>query len=123
MAIRKLSIEQNEAVDGLLEEVRERLDELSGADRELLFAYRRRIYLRLTHDERGTPAHRKKLKRAKMLEQDGKCQICGLPLPSTEAELDRFVASAGYTPENTQLVHHQCHRDQQRDRGFKVAPK
>ena len=61
---------------------------------------------------------RAKLKKLKMKEQAGKCSICGEPLPEKEAELDRFVAWKGYTPKNTQLIHHDCHRRQQQDRGF-----
>jgi hypothetical protein len=83
--------------------------EIAGADTELLFALRRRLIVKLTHDERGTPAHRNKLKSLKRIQQNGACAICLKPLPEKYAELDRFNASAGYTPENTRLVHHECH--------------
>jgi hypothetical protein len=69
-------------------------------------------------DERGRPSHRRKLKALKMIEQKGKCAICRKKLPETEAELDRIHAPSGYTPENTRLVHHTCHRQQQSERGL-----
>jgi hypothetical protein len=114
----RLTTEQSEKVNALLNEIRVKLQKMSAGDPKLLFSYRRRIFIRLTHDERGTPTHRRKLKQLKMTEQAGKCAICEIALPDTEAELDRFEAWLGYTPENTQLVHHDCHRRQQRERGF-----
>jgi hypothetical protein len=36
------------------------------------------------------------------------CPICSKQLPEKYAELDRFGASAGYTVENTRLVHHRA---------------
>src|SRR4051794_475035 len=109
----KLSPAQIAAAITLHNSIRKRLDRLSASDPELLFALRRRLVVKLTHDERGTPAHRNKIKRLKRVEQNGMCPICSKELPSKYAELDRFVASAGYTMENTRLVHHDCHiRDQ-----------
>jgi hypothetical protein len=81
---------------------------MSSGDPELLFALRRRIIVKLTHDERGTPAHRNKIKRLKRAAQNGMCPICSKQLPEKYAELDRFGASAGYTVENTRLVHHRA---------------
>jgi hypothetical protein len=115
---RKLSKEQSEKANALLDEVRSKLQILSSGDPQLLFYLRRRIFLRLTYDERGPPAHRDRLKQLKMSAQNGKCAICGKGLPKTESELDRFLAWKGYTPENTQLIHHDCHRSQQKQRGF-----
>ena len=40
------------------------------------------------------------------------------PMPQKGSELDRFVAWKGYTPENTRLVHHECHVEDQRRKGF-----
>jgi len=94
------------------------LEKLSGGDAQLLFALRRRIFSRLTYDERGAPAIRKKLKERKWKEQRGKCSICGDHLPISGSELDRFDAVLGYTLENTRLVCHDCHRAQQEERGF-----
>jgi hypothetical protein len=75
----------------------------------LLFAYRRRLLVKLTHDERGTPAQRNKLKLIKLRAQDGKCGRCGKDLHLKYSELDRTKASDGYTVANTRLVHHDCH--------------
>jgi hypothetical protein len=113
-----LTAEQVQQATDLLNEIRTRLDQLSDGDRALLFALRRRIYIRLSYDERGTPAQRSKLKNTKWKEQRGKCSICNEDLPVSEAELDRLDAVAGYTAANTQLIHHACHRKQQADRGF-----
>jgi len=118
MSNRKLSpIEISGAVK-LLNSIRANLDRISGGDPELLFALRRRLVVKLTHDERGTPAHRNKIKRLKRAEQNGMCPICGKELPLKYAELDRFNASAGYTVENTRLVHHACHIQDQAEKSY-----
>jgi hypothetical protein len=114
----RLTPEQSARANALLETVRIRLTELSSGDPVVLFAMRRRVYIRLSYDERGTPAQRIKLKNQKWKLQGGKCAICNMDLPVTEAELDRFDALAGYTSENTQLIHHACHRKQQEERKF-----
>src|ERR1019366_10167251 len=99
MANRKLSPVEIAAAVRLHNSIRMRLDKLSTADPELLFALRRRLIVKLTHDERGTPAYRNKIKRLKRAEQNGICPICSKELPLKYAELDRFSASAGYTME------------------------
>lgn len=113
MRNRKLSVAEVAEVDKLLRSIQADLDRKSAGDRELLFALRRRLIVKLTHDERGTPAFRSKLKQLKRTEQNGMCAICGEKLPLKYAELDRLKASLGYTPENTRLVHHECHIDDQ----------
>lgn len=118
MANRRLTPAEIEKANALLSKVRDDLEKLAGEDRELLFAYRRRIVVKLTHDERGTPAHRNKLKALKLKEQNGICPMCSKELPSKYAELDRFDASAGYTPENTRLVHHECHINDQAKKSY-----
>jgi UTP:GlnB (protein PII) uridylyltransferase len=65
----RLSEHQIQEANSLLDHVRARLTELSQGDQELLFALRRRIYIRLGYDERGTPQHRTKLKNQKWKEQ------------------------------------------------------
>jgi hypothetical protein len=113
MPNRKLTATEIATAVTLHNSIRKRLDKISAGDPELLFALRRRLVVKLTHDERGTPAHRNKIKRLKRAEQNGMCPICSKELPPKYAELDRFSASAGYTTENTRLVHHDCHiRDQ-----------
>jgi hypothetical protein len=119
MPKKQLSEDEIQAANSILDDVRVRLAELSKGDPELLFALRRRVYIRLQYDERGTPQHRNKLKNQKWKEQRGKCAICHDDLPEIGAELDRFDAAAGYTKENTQLIHHECHRKQQAERGYR----
>lgn len=51
---------------------------------------------------------RRKLKAQKRREQDGLCAQCRTPLPDKYCVLDRLVASAGYTAENTRLICRQC---------------
>ena len=119
MASRRLSESESKEANALLNNIRARLRVLSGREPKLHFAYRRRIYIRLMNDERGTPAFRKKLKAQKLLEQQGKCALCHKELPKSESELDRFIAHAGYTPKNTQLIHHHCHRKQQAVRRYR----
>ena len=116
---RGLTEPESKKANALLDNIRERLQALAAGDPELLFAYRRRIHIRLMQDERGRPALRRKLKAQKWLDQKGKCALCGKSLPKAESELDRLIASAGYTVGNTRLVHHVCHRKQQAKRGFK----
>lgn len=114
----RLTLEQTKEADALLESIRAQLAALSGGDPKVLFAYRRRIFMRLSYDERSTPGRRKKLKMQKRKEQGGKCAICSEDLPVSGSELDRHDATGGYTAENTQLVHHDCHRKQQSERRF-----
>jgi hypothetical protein len=116
MANRRLTERERSDCDNLLDVVRDRL---SALDPEARFAMRRRLIVKLTHDERGTPAHRNKLKALKRIQQGGRCPICGEALPEKYCELDRFRASAGYTPENTRLVHHQCHINDQASKAYK----
>jgi hypothetical protein len=60
------STEQLVNANELLAYIRKRLDELSGADRELRFVYTRNITKELGYDERGKPmARRKQLKKEK----------------------------------------------------------
>jgi hypothetical protein len=118
MPNRKLSAVEIASAVKLHNSIRMRLDKLSAGDPELLFALRRRLIVKLTHDERGTPAHRNKIKRLKRAEQNGLCPICSKELPLKYAELDRFSASAGYTMGNTRLVHHDCHIQDQAGKSY-----
>ena len=120
MANRQLTKEElDQMFSPLLEEVRSKLVELSGKDGELLWALRRKLSKELTYDERGKPAHRKKLKAKKRAEQDNKCAVCGASLPDKNAELDCIEAMKGYIAENTRLIHQDCHRQIQEERGFR----
>jgi hypothetical protein len=118
MPNRKLLPLEIAAAVKLHDSTRNRLDKLSASDPELLFALRRRLIVKLTHDERGTPAHRNRIKRLKRVEQKGICALCPDELPLKYAELDRLNASAGYTMENTRLVHHDCHIKDQKQKAY-----
>ncbi len=102
----------------LFTDVRAKLDVASAGDADLLWALRRKLAKELSYLERGKPMERKALKLAKRVQQRGLCAICGQPLPESGAVLDRIVAMAGYTLENTRLVHHECDRKLQAERGF-----
>jgi len=118
MANRRLTLEELARVNVLLDHVRADLAALAGDDRELLFAARRRVVVRLSYDERSTPAERTKLKALKRREQANLCAFCKEPLPEKYAELDRINASDGYTGGNTRLVHHNCHVEDQAAKGY-----
>jgi hypothetical protein len=118
MPSRRLTSEEAQKAEVLLKEVLAKLAELAAGDSQLLFALRRRLFTRLSYAERGDPRHRKKLKDLKWKEQRGICALCPAELPITGAELDRLDPVLGYTSENTRLVHHECHRKQQEERGF-----
>lgn len=108
MPNRQLTSEELGRANDLLAEVRSRLETLAGGDKELIFAYRRKVFKELTYDERDKPAARRKLKDQKWKEQRGLCAICGEPLPEKYSILDRFNAVEGYTKENTQLICQAC---------------
>lgn len=116
----QLTKEQREGLFApLFERVKADLSKLANNDPELLWALRRKLAKELVYLERGKPSHRKRLKELKYSEQVAFCSICGDILPFKDTELDRIEAFGGYTRENTRLVHRECHRAQQKDRGFR----
>ena len=119
MPNRQLSKDELALIKPLLEEIRERLKLLSGTDSELLFAYRRKVAKELIYEERSRPGDRRRLKKLKHVEQNGICPLCDKELSLKYSELDRTNASTGYTKENTRLVHHQCHVDDQAAKGYR----
>ena len=121
MSNRRLTSEEIAKVDAIQARAVSDLGAMARGDPELLFAARRRLFTRLMHLERGTPAQRTKLKAEKWKAQSGKCAMCKKGMPQKGSELDRFEAWKGYTAENTQLVHHDCHVEDQRRKGFNDA--
>ena len=94
----RLTSVQLESARSLLQEVRARLTDPRGGDTDLEFAYCRKSYKELMHDERSKPMVRRKLKALRMSEQCVLCAICKEPLPERGAVLDRVRAVDGYVP-------------------------
>jgi len=94
------------------------LEKLSEGDAATLWALRRKLAKELVYQERGTPAYRGKLKDLKREEQGNICPFCGRALPLKGAELDRIEGFLGYTQENTRLVHHKCHIQDQASKKY-----
>lgn len=115
----RLTKEQLSEAKTVFEELCQKINALAGGDAGTLFAFRRRLRKWLEYEERGTPMERRKLKELMWKRQRGICAMCQKDLPETETELDRFDAVLGYTEGNVQLVHHECHRSDQRQKGFK----
>jgi ribosomal protein L44E len=103
----------------LIDEVRNRLKELSDGDLDLMWALRRKLYKTLTYDERDNPTNRRILKQVKRAVQKNRCASCGKGLPEKNAVLDRFEAMKGYTEDNTQLICPECNVRIQEERGYK----
>ena len=116
---KQMSDKQRAAGQKILALVRGAIDLASDGDAELSWRLRRYVYIRMMYEERGNPAQRKKLKIAKIEAQKGKCAMCGKLLPKIGAELDRIDQLAGYTPDNTRLLCHWCHRKDQERLAFK----
>ncbi len=118
MPNRRLTSPEIAILDRLQASTVEALDVMAAGYPELLFALRRRLFTRLMHIERGTPAHRNKLKAERWQGQQGLCAMCNGPMEQKGSELDRLVAWKGYTTENTRLVDHDCHVADQKRKGF-----
>jgi UTP:GlnB (protein PII) uridylyltransferase len=69
MPSRVLTNEELGKARELLDDIRQRLLTLSNDDKDLLFAYRRKIGKELIYDERSHPSVRRKLKRSRWLDE------------------------------------------------------
>jgi hypothetical protein len=118
MPNRNLNPDELKLANDLLAAIRRRLTALAAGDRLLLFAYRRKVVKELGYDERGKPGARGKLKALKWGQQNGNCAECGKGLPLKYSELDRRKAADGYTIENTELVHAECHQKRQAEKAY-----
>ena len=114
-----LTDDQREKVIPILQTVRAAIERAAAGDLSVQHQMRRYIAKRLEFDERGTPTQRRKLHELKWKRQKGICALCPEQLPEREAELDRLIATDGYTEANTRLVHHDCHRRAQEAKGYK----
>lgn len=118
MANRRLTEKELVKVRALLNDIRAKLMKLSGNDKELLFAYRRKVFKELNYDERRKPMTRRALKGKKWKEQRGLCALCNEELPDSYTVLDRLNAVDGYTFENTRLIHQDCDVLHQKSKGY-----
>ncbi|MGC1463490.1 MAG: hypothetical protein WA802_14905 [Terracidiphilus sp.] len=118
MANPNLNAEELKLAHHLLDEIRGKLDALASGDVNLLFAFRRKIYKELIYLERRKPMTRRRIKLQKFDRQSGKCARCNLEMKISYSELDRKIAVEGYTVENTELVHAECHRARQAAKGY-----
>jgi hypothetical protein len=120
----RMNADQLATARQILVELRQRITGAAGTDQQFAFALRRYVFKNLSYDERDTPARRTKLKLQKLSDQCGVCAYANCPAPhlkmtkEQEPELDRLDAIKGYTPENTVLMHHGCHRLSQKEKRF-----
>jgi hypothetical protein len=120
MATVTLDDTQEQVAKVILKFARDQIQAVSQGNEGRAFAVRRYVYIRLQMDERGTPASRKKLKMTKFDEQKGICPICGERIEKIKGtHLHRKNASEGYSSENVELVHAQCHGKQQEQKDYK----
>ena len=118
MSNRQLTNEERELANQILSDVREHIKEHSNEDTSLEWALRRYVYIRLQHDERGTPMERRMLKAKLMAKQHALCPICGKQLPEKGSVLDRLEAMKGYTEDNTRLLCPSCDTKIQEQRRY-----
>lgn len=118
MPSRKLTKAEAAVADAILDRVKADIEAAAGKDPVLLFALRRRTFIRLMYWERKTPAERRKLQKFKYAEQAGICAECGRPMELQGSELDRADPVLGYEPDNVRLIHHECHVADQKAKGF-----
>jgi len=116
---RNLTPKELAQANALLDNINTRLIKLAHGDKELLFAFRRKVFKELSYAERSKPAIRRKLKALKWKEQGGKCHRCKKPMPEKYSVLDRVNAVDGYTAENTHLVCPECNIKTQKERGYR----
>jgi hypothetical protein len=120
MANRILTKEETKKLfEPLLRLVNNRLEKFSMKDKNLLWALRRRLALRLIYAERGTPMYRRRLKAQKREQQNNLCAVCLKKLPKTDVVLDRLKAMNGYTAKNTRVLCRDCDFKVQTKRRFK----
>ena len=110
MTNRILNKDELAKANTLLVRIRSDIDALAGGDKELRFAYNRKVSKMLVYDERDGPMERRKVKAAKRREQKDLCARCSKMLPEKYAVLDRLRAADRYTMENTRVLCEPCDR-------------
>ncbi|OFZ53299.1 MAG: hypothetical protein A3D92_15985 [Bacteroidetes bacterium RIFCSPHIGHO2_02_FULL_44_7] len=111
--------ERGQLFEPLFGKVKKLLENASRGDKELLWALTRKLRKEVMYLERGKPGTRRRLKKYKREEQNGKCAVCKRKLPHRGAVLDRLFAMRGYTKENTRLLCPRCDARIQRQRHFR----
>ena len=118
MPNRQLTKDELSNATDLLSEVRAKLVVLAGDDKDLLFAYRRKVFKELIYDERSKPMDRRALKAKVRKIQEGFCPECKQILPQTYCVLDRANAADGYVLGNVRLLCEPCDRKIQIERRY-----
>lgn len=118
MPNRRLDDNELARANGLLGDIRRQLAELSSGDKELLFAYRRKVAKELMYDERSKPMVTRALKNKMRKKQEGVCALCEEALPPTYCVLDRFKAVDGYVEANVRLICQSCDTAVQKERAY-----
>ena len=118
MANRILTSSERQIAGIVVDDIRERLHQLSSNNADLEWALRRYVYIRLQNDERGTSMERRSLKAKLVMRQHADCAICRKPLPEKGAVLDRLEAMKGYTEDNTRLLCPSCDKTVQEQRNY-----
>jgi 5-methylcytosine-specific restriction endonuclease McrA len=109
--------ERTDKADPIIAKVREMIRDAATGDAELEFAIRRRVWNKIGQDERSLKV-RIALKKLKRTKQDGKCTLCGGPLPAKGSVLDRLKTMDLYTEANTRLLCPDCDRRVQEERRY-----
>jgi hypothetical protein len=78
-----MGMDPNQLVDPLLQEIEQRLAQLSDGDSYLRDVLRKRLISKLNANERRAAARRRALNAQKFVAQRGKCAVCGLRLGGT----------------------------------------
>lgn len=115
----QLNKAQIKQAHSLLDKIRKQIVVLAKDSPELIFAFRKKIRKELTYDERSKPVVRKKLKGLMWKKQNGICPLCNKELPLRYTVLDRTEAIKGYVEQNVRLIHSDCDRMVQEERGYK----
>lgn len=118
MPTRKLTSDERVAARRIFDAVRAMINEEAAGDVQLAWALNRKVAKELVYIERGTPAHRRKLKKLVREQQGNRCAIVDHELPIMGAELDRLDTMKGYVEGNVRVVCHGCHRKEQESKKF-----
>jgi UTP:GlnB (protein PII) uridylyltransferase len=118
MPNRQLSSDELALANELLDSVRTELNRLAGGDKDLLFAFRRKVAKELVYDERKKPMVRRALKKRMRALQNNLCPLCRETLPERYCVLDRFNAVDEYVESNVRLICEPCNRRVQEERCF-----